>query len=354
MTSIAEVESIRLQINRSKWSIVVFRSLLLTLVVSVVATPAMSQSNSEATVADATNQLKNQESSSTVRQLASLIEKEYFDPEVAARIAQALRDRVANDDYFRQQSLASLANELTKDMYAVCNDSHLSVAVSRTSDAESKVSPKPTREERGRRENFGVRRIEILNGNVGYLDLRFFYRPDEARESISAAMQVLQYAHAIIVDMRSNGGGSPETVSMLLSYFFQTETPLFGIVDRHGEVKKYSTLAKHLAGQSDSRPVYVLTSGRTFSGGEGFAFILQEHKRAEVIGEKTAGAANLARPFRVNERFEATIPIGRIASAVHGKNWEGSGVSPDVATVATDALDVAHERALRSLGRLRE
>jgi C-terminal processing protease CtpA/Prc len=93
----------------------------------------------------------------------------------------------------------------------------------------------------------------------------------------------------------------------------------------------------------------VLTAGRTFSAGEGLAFILQERNRAEVVGETTAGAANPGRPYRLNSHFEVTVPNGRVRSAVRGGNWEGVGVQPDVAVSASDALRVAHARALRQL-----
>jgi C-terminal processing protease CtpA/Prc len=93
------------------------------------------------------------------------------------------------------------------------------------------------------------------------------------------------------------------------------------------------------------RPIYVLTSAKTFSAGEGLAFLLQERRRAEVVGEVTAGAANPGRPYGVNDRFTVTVPNGRVRSAVHGGNWEGTGVTPDVKTGAAAALAVAHARA---------
>ncbi|HMB78508.1 MAG TPA: S41 family peptidase, partial [Vicinamibacterales bacterium] len=109
----------------------------------------------------------------------------------------------------------------------------------------------------------------------------------------------------------------------------------------------YATVT--VSSHDTKRPVYVLTSANTFSGGEGFPFILQERHRAEIIGEVTAGAANAGRPYRVNARFSVTVPNGQLKSAIGGGNWEGPGVTPDVKTTAADALKVAHARALRGL-----
>ena len=90
----------------------------------------------------------------------------------------------------------------------------------------------------------------------------------------------------------------------------------------------------------------MLTSAKTFSGGEGLAFLLQELKRAVVIGEVTAGAANPGRPYPAGELFEITVPNGRVLSTIRRANWEGHGVTPDISVPAADAFRVAHLRAL--------
>ena len=107
-----------------------------------------------------------------------------------------------------------------------------------------------------------------------------------------------------------------------------------------------------LAERDGRRPVYVLTSARTFSAGEGFAFLLQERGRAEVIGERTPGAANPGRPYPVNALFEVTVPNGKVVSAVRRGNWEGIGVVPDIEVPAAEALRIAHARALERLNHL--
>jgi C-terminal processing protease CtpA/Prc len=241
---------------------------------------------------------------------------------------------------------------LTRDLFESTNDKHLAVAV--VGDVSSTDEPRRTldrsRHERGRHENFGVQRVEVLPGNVGYLNLTSFYRPEESRDTLSAAMHTLQYAESLILDMRANAGGSPETASLLASYFFLApELPLFKIVDRSGEARLYSTEKAIPLERNETRPLYVLTSAKTFSAGEGIAFILQERQRAEIVGEKTACAANPGRPYRVNSHFEVVVPNGKIVTAMTRRNWEGSGVSPDITVPASDALRVAYARALSKL-----
>ncbi len=288
----------------------------------------------------------------TVESLAKIVQREYFDSDLAARVDASLKERLAQGRYAEVTTPELLAKMLTRDLFAVTQDKHLAVEMVRDvkSTAASAKRTAPSREARGRRENFGVQRVEILAGNVGYLKLTAFYRLDEARDTVSAAMSTLRYADAIILDMRSNSGGSPGTVALLASNFFDApQLPLFRIFDRSGESREYSTEKTPLPVRNESRPVYVLTSRHTFSAGEGIAFLLQERGRAKVVGETTAGAANPGRPFPVNSRFNVTVPTGKSESAVTGQNWEGSGVSPDVPVPAADALRVAHIRALREL-----
>lgn len=280
----------------------------------------------------------------TVESLAKIVGQEYFDAEMAERVGKRLRDDLAQGQYDDASSPRSLARMLTRDVFAVTKDKHLSVFVVRKSDADESSDNKPdvSREERARQANFGIQRVEILPGNVGYLNVTHFYRPEEARDTLAAAMRVLQSADTLIIDMRQNSGGSPGTVAMLASYVFaEPDLPLFKIIGRRSGSRQYSTQAEPPPSRNGTRRVFVLTSARTFSAGEGFAYILQERRRATVIGETTAGAANPGRPFPVNEHFEAVIPTGRIATAIRGGNWEGTGVKPDVPSPAAQALDAA-------------
>jgi C-terminal processing protease CtpA/Prc len=167
-------------------------------------------------------------------------------------------------------------------------------------------------------------------------------------------MGVLRHAGALIVDRRASGGGSPETVAIVLGYLFdQPGLPLFDIVHRTDPPEHYATPSPGLADRNGNRPVYVLTSAKTFLAGEGFAFLLQERHRAEVMGKVTAGAANPGQPYRVNDLFDVIVPNGRVRSAVGGGNPEGKGVTPDVASPAGDALDVALTQARNKLTELR-
>jgi C-terminal processing protease CtpA/Prc len=95
-------------------------------------------------------------------------------------------------------------------------------------------------------------------------------------------------------------------------------------------------------------PVYVLTSPRTFSGGEEAAYDFQTQKRATLVGETTGGGANPGDFIAIAEGFAAFIPTGRSINPVTKANWEHVGVKPDIAVPAADALKTAHAAILRA------
>lgn len=281
---------------------------------------------------------------STVLSLIDVFNREYFDVPMTGRVAAELRKGLAEGRYAGAATPLELAARLNRDLFATTNDKHVSVRL---------VRPRPSGSPAPRRDiptTAGFRRTEVLPGNVGLLDLAFFLRLVEHRDAITTAMAKLQGTDALILDMRDNGGGSPDTVALLMSYLFERPgMPLFDITPRMGERQTYSTTIEPIAYRDSSRPVVVLTSPKSFSGGEGIAFLLQDHKRAVIIGEPTAGAANPGRTYPINEQFEVQVPNGQLLSAISRKNWEGSGVTPDIRVLAADALRIGHMQAIQTL-----
>ena len=288
----------------------------------------------------------------TVEAVADVVGREYFDRDVALRVNESLREQLSLGQFAPVDSAENLAELLTEHLRALTSDKHLGVIHISPAD-ETRLSTdakQQSRQLRARRQNYGAEHIQILSGNVGYLNFTTFYRLEEAREAIEAAMASLRYADALILDMRSNRGGNPGSVALLASYLFESpEKLLFDIVPRDGETKSYYTESVPESHRDARRPVFVLTAANTFSAGEGLAFILQDLGRVEVVGEVTAGAANPGRGYPVNAYFEVLVPNSQVRSAVTGQNWEGVGVIPDIPTTEEQALEVAHRQALQRL-----
>lgn len=283
----------------------------------------------------------------------------YVFPETAKEMETAIRGRDTRREYDGLTSARALADSLTSHLRAVSRDKHLRVLFSARPlpTAEPRAEPSPEARQRAeqsyRANNFGFSRVERLEGNVGYLELRGFANAEVAgaEETVAAAMGFLANTDALIVDLRRNGGGSPRMVELLSSYLFGPERVHLNSLywrpdDRTEEYWTRSELKGPRYGPD--RPVYVLTSGRTFSAAEEFTYNLRSLKRATVVGETTGGGAHPGGPQRVTDHFSVWVPSGRAINPVTGTNWEGTGVEPHVKVPQAEALEVAHLAALRA------
>ena len=162
-------------------------------------------------------------------------------------------------------------------------------------------------------------------------------------------MELISGTYALIIDLRRNHGGSPHAVVLWCSYFFPDgNTHLNDIFSADtGETRQFWSLTYLPGTRYLDRPVYVLTSAETFSGGEDFAYTLQAQGRAEVIGETTGGGAHPTRMIPISATMGIGVPFARSVNPVTGTNWQGTGVIPDTAAPATQAYDVAYRKALQ-------
>jgi C-terminal processing protease CtpA/Prc len=163
-------------------------------------------------------------------------------------------------------------------------------------------------------------------------------------------MSLVAGADALILDLRRNGGGYPASVASLMSHFFPLgdRRHLNDFYNRRSNTTVESWTLASVA-ERYRKPVYVLTSARTGSGGEECAYDFQTQKRATLVGETTAGAANPVRMFSVGHGIMVAIPTGRPINVVTKTNWEHVGVKPDIAVPAAQALQTAHIAILRQL-----
>src|SRR4029079_14564144 len=180
-------------------------------------------------------------------------------------------------------------------------------------------------------------------------DLRGFQPAQFGAETVVAAMNFVANTDALIVDLRRNGGGDPSMVSLISSYLFGSEpVHLNDLYFRPDDSTRQWWTLQYVPGKryGDKKPVYVLTSNRTFSAAEEFTYNLKNLKRATIVGETTGGGAHPGGMRRIGEHFGMFIPTGRAINPISKTNWEGTGVKPDVDVPADQALKVAHIAAL--------
>ncbi|HUR79681.1 MAG TPA: S41 family peptidase [Thermoanaerobaculia bacterium] len=260
----------------------------------------------------------------------------YVFPETAKKMEQAVRARAARGEYDKITSAKELADTLTRDFREVSKDKHLSMRYSnavlpdRAPDAAPPAEALEQQRAFAAKLNYGFEKVERLQGNIGYIDIRGFMPPEVGGETGAAAMTFVANADALIVDLRFNGGGEPSMIAYLTSYLFDEPTHLNDIWTRAGNSTEQwwtsATVKGHRFG--GKKPVYVLTSSRTFSGGEEFAYNLKTLKRGTIIGEVTGGGAHPVDGVKVSDHFELGVPFARAINPITKTNWEGVGVQP--------------------------
>jgi C-terminal processing protease CtpA/Prc len=277
------------------------------------------------------------------------LNENYVFPDVARKMGDAVSARAAKGEYASITTAKALADKLTADFREVSHDKHLHMEYSENGFPEGEAH-QPNSDFMSKI-NFGFEKVERMRGNVGYIDIRGFVPPAFGGETATAAMSFIANTDALIVDLRQNGGGEPDMIAYVLSYLFDEPTHVNDIYTRTTNDTQQWWTSGHVAGlrYGGKKPVYVLTSGRTFSGGEEFAYDLKNLKRATLIGETTGGGAHPVQPYKVSEHFAVGVPFARAISPVTKTNWEGVGVPPDVAVIADTALDKAYRLALEDL-----
>lgn len=277
------------------------------------------------------------------------INDRYVFPELTAAIEEALRARAAGGEYDGLTG-PELCAAVTGHLQEVRPDKHLRLLWSEEAvPVEEEDSPEEEAArwaEVYRRGNYGIRRVEQLDGNIGYLDLTFIPDAGAGRQAIGAAMQLVAHTDALVIDLRTCRGGSPNGVALWCSFFFpDDELHLNDIYDRETDSTRQFWTYPHLpAPRYLDRPVTVLTAAFTFSGGEELAYNLQANERATLIGETTRGGAHPTDRFALTPHITVTVPTARSINPITATNWEGVGVVPDVAAPADRALETALSR----------
>jgi C-terminal processing protease CtpA/Prc len=290
----------------------------------------------------------------TVQELVKAMRETYAYPEIATKAAAALAGHVKANDYDSITDGKEFASKLTKDLNEVCHDAHLHLMYSEAPLPVRKVRTAPSADEikadkeRTRYVNAAFTKVERMDGNIGYLSFRNFLDPEAAKRPIKAAMEFLAETDALIIDIRQNGGGDPATVQLICSYFFGDEkVHLNDLVTRDGHHIEFWTNPKVDGPKYLNKDIYVLTSKRTGSAAEEFSYNLKNLKRATIIGEPTWGGANPGGFYRLNDHFQAFVPVAHAESPITHTNWEGAGVLPDIAVDPKDGLDTAYKLALK-------
>jgi len=297
-----------------------------------------------------------------IKEIISKIMEFYIFPEKAEQISKFFSNKLNNGDYNQIGDPIMFQQEITTDLQEISTDYHFYFEFNPRLASELKQRDYEQQDgdedfiddhelKLGLYDNYHIVKAERLPGNIGYIKINDFQPAEYAGDVIIGALQFLANCYALIFDVRNNGGGYPSMVQLITSYLIGPSSKLLNTFYYRNK-DKYSesyTLPYVPGKRSFEKPVYILTSSRTASAAEEFAYNLKMMKRANIVGEATRGAANPIENFPIFGKFVISLPIGRPINPISNDNWEGKGVTPHHQSRQEDALKEAHLLTLKEV-----
>lgn len=291
-----------------------------------------------------------------IRAVSKQLTDNYVFPDTAARMSALINMNLRNGAYNQLTIPADFSDRVLHDLQSVYNDRHLvleynpafGAAIVNTRHTGTTDDP----DRRVKAANYGFKKTEILNGNIGYINMNRCWagKTNGGLETMKAVLQYVAHTNAVIIDLRENSGGSQETVTLLIGYFLNRREHLETFYDRASDTQTaFLTEVDSSFTAMANKPLYILTGSKTFSAGEMLAYDLQALKRATIIGEVTGGAAHGEFETDVTNGFVLHVPYWRGVNTITKTNWEQVGLKPDIAVPADKALEEAEMKIFETL-----
>ncbi|WP_339814450.1 S41 family peptidase [uncultured Imperialibacter sp.] len=196
---------------------------------------------------------------------------------------------------------------------------------------------------------------ELLRQNVGYIHIKTFGGDIEDYEKIDDILEALKKEDGLIVDVRSNGGGSTTKSQTIASRFADKERLYLKVKYKngpgHGDFTDWDERTVSPEGPSQyNKPVVVLTDKKTFSASEEFVLAMRLFPQVTIVGDTTGGGSGnpILRELPNGWVFRLS---SWIAADPDNNTYEGIGLVPDipVTMVAQNSLDDTDYALLEAL-----
>ena len=170
----------------------------------------------------------------------------------------------------------------------------------------------------------------------GYRYLRFDLFSAASLRWLSEELKTHRAAPGVVIDLRQNPGGNALVNLIAVEEFFDRRVPMGRFVQRGGRVRETKGIALFSARYAGR--VAVLVGPGSASASEIFAHVMQQQRRATVVGRRSAGAVIVSRFYSLPGGGRLQVPIQDYVG-VDGRRLEGRGVTPDVIVPARTVAD---------------
>ena len=307
--------------------------------------------------------ISKKEKQAAIENVKESIDSNYVFVDKAKRINKALDSIYASGRYNPVNEYKAFATTLTDDLLTISKDKHFEVQY-RPDLAESRRKREAENDDQieeheetfdinywySQKINFGFEKVEILEGNIGYIKLTFFDIFQWVKPTIDATMGFVANTDALIIDLRGNGGGY-RSATYMASYFFDEKPLLWSTTYNRatGETENEYIFQEIDGTRYLDKPIYILVDGKSFSRAEGFSYGMKHFKKATIIGQTTPGAAHGINFVELDNSFFIQVPVERNINPITKTDWEGKGVIPHIRTKEEETLKVAYTKALEML-----
>lgn len=294
-------------------------------------------------------QLSEKETGPVIEKTAQLIKEHYVFEEKGAKIAAHLVSKYKEGAFRNATSPKIFDSLVTKILRDYSQDGHLFFRYDPETASAQKTAEAGDGEDlyfygpKASENNFGFREVKVLDGNIGYIKLSEINISEKSLPILYASMRFVANTKALIIDLQNNGGGGSNIGSVFESYFLPKNTTLLEFKSRTGKTEIDKTVP-WLTEEKYNKPVYILVNGGTASAAEAFAYVLQANKKATIVGQVSAGAANMNTFYPVNGLYFVSVSTAAPTLPGTQNSWEHKGIQPDHVTTPGEEIKFIKER----------
>ncbi|QEY35389.1 PDZ domain-containing protein [Caproiciproducens galactitolivorans] len=164
----------------------------------------------------------------------------------------------------------------------------------------------------------------MINGNVAYLKISAFTDSNAEQFNNMLAARIKEGASGIVIDLRSNSGGSIRGMAEMLDTLLPAGNTV-SYKDKAGKVTVQYTSGPNTV----NLPISVIVNRNTFGAAEIFAADIKDYKKGLLVGEKTAGLGTKDEVKPLSDGSAVILPVANYLT-LNGEVFNGKGIAVDI------------------------